>query len=124
MEEISENLTLTNIGFESQQNLSCLAVNEIGAGESDSLQISVFGNIGMSNEFLSKSEICSAPPSFTKALPDTLSVLSDEPDFVLTCEVSCEFWVFLASSYCYVFSIVFRLNVTQHVTLCGSEIRL
>ena len=88
LEEISENLTLTNIGFESQQNLSCLAVNEIGAGESDSLQISVFGNIGMSNEFLSKSEICSAPPSFTKALPDTLSVLSDEPDFVLTCEVS------------------------------------
>ena len=116
LEEISENLTLTNIGFESQQNLSCLAVNEIGAGESDSLQISVFGKMGMSNEFLPKCEICSAPPSFTKALPDTLSVLSDEPDFVLTCEVSSQFWVFLASSYCYVFSIVFRLNVTQHVT--------
>ena len=45
LEEISENLTLTNIGFESQQNLSCAAVNEIGPGESDSLQISVFGKI-------------------------------------------------------------------------------
>ena len=45
LEERSENLTLTNIGFESQQNLSCAAVNEIGPGESDSLQISVFGKI-------------------------------------------------------------------------------
>lgn len=73
LEEISQNLTLTNIGFESQQNLSCAAVNEIGAGESDSLQISVF-----------------APPSFIEALPDTMNVLSDDPDFVITCQVECD----------------------------------
>jgi len=44
LEERSENLTLNDLGLASQENISCSAVNEIGSGESDTIQLEVFGN--------------------------------------------------------------------------------
>ena len=43
LDEKSENLTLNDIGLASQENISCSAINEIGAGESDTLQLEVLG---------------------------------------------------------------------------------
>ena len=44
LEERSENLTLDDMGLASQENISCSAVNEIGSGESDTVQLEAFGN--------------------------------------------------------------------------------
>ena len=44
LDEKSENLTLNEIGIITQQNISCAAVNEIGSGDLDTVQLEVFGN--------------------------------------------------------------------------------
>jgi len=70
--EVSENLTLDNLGLESQENISCSAVNEIGPGEPDILQLAVF-----------------VPPIFLEILPEALSFLSSAEDHSLSCLVEC-----------------------------------
>jgi len=72
LDERSENLTLSDIGLASQENFSCSAVNEIGAGESDTLQLEVF-----------------VPPTFIETLPKETSFLSNEEDLSLMCQVEC-----------------------------------
>eukprot|EP00092_Neocalanus_flemingeri_P025444 GFUD01027586.1.p1 GENE.GFUD01027586.1~~GFUD01027586.1.p1 ORF type:complete len:1098 (+),score=293.63 GFUD01027586.1:126-3419(+) len=72
MEETSENLTLDNLGLESQENISCSAVNEIGPGGPDTVQLNVF-----------------VPPIFIENLPETSSFLSSDKNFGLKCQVEC-----------------------------------
>ena len=43
LEEWSENLTLTDLGAESQQNLSCAGVNLVGEGDQDEIELFVYG---------------------------------------------------------------------------------
>ena len=43
LEEVSENLTLTDLGAASQRNLTCAGVNLVGEGDSDALEILVYG---------------------------------------------------------------------------------
>ena len=45
LEELSENLTLTDLGAESQQNLSCAGVNLVGEGDYDAIELLVYGGI-------------------------------------------------------------------------------
>lgn len=72
LDEKSENLTLNDIGLASQENISCSAINEIGAGESDTLQLEVL-----------------APPTFIKKLAEETTFLSDGDDLSLQCQVEC-----------------------------------
>jgi len=72
LEEISENLTLNDIGLASQENISCSAFNEIGSGESDTVQLEVF-----------------VPPNFIENLPEETSFLSNEEDLSLMCQAEC-----------------------------------
>jgi len=72
LNEKSENLTLKDIGLASQKNISCSAINEIGAGESDTLQLEVL-----------------APPQFIEKLEEEAMFLSDGDDLVLECQVEC-----------------------------------
>ena len=43
LEELSENLTLTDLGAGSQHNLSCAGVNSVGEGEYDAVELLVYG---------------------------------------------------------------------------------
>jgi len=70
--ETSSTLTLDNLAVESQGNISCVGINEIGAGEDDSLQLDVL-----------------APPTFIKTLPDKATFVSHDPDISLQCQVEC-----------------------------------
>jgi len=72
LDEKSENLTLIDIGLASQKNISCSAINEIGAGESDTLQLEVL-----------------APPKFLEKLEEETRFLSDGDDLYLECQVEC-----------------------------------
>ena len=85
LNEKSENLTLKDIGLASQKNISCSAINEIGAGESDTLQLEVLGMflffICFTNCFML------APPQFIEKLEEEAMFLSDGDDLVLECQV-------------------------------------
>merc|ERR1719320_1357239 len=72
LNEKSENLTLKDIGLASQKNISCSAINEFGAGESDTLQLEVL-----------------SPPQFIEKLEEEAMFLSDGDDLVLECQVEC-----------------------------------
>eukprot|EP00090_Calanus_glacialis_P045715 TRINITY_DN8668_c0_g1_i1.p1 TRINITY_DN8668_c0_g1~~TRINITY_DN8668_c0_g1_i1.p1 ORF type:complete len:1080 (-),score=259.44 TRINITY_DN8668_c0_g1_i1:89-3328(-) len=72
LEERSENLTLNDIGLASQENISCSAVNEIGSGESDTVQLEAF-----------------VPPNFIENLPEETSFLSNDDDLSLMCQAEC-----------------------------------
>ena len=51
LEELSENLTLTDLGAESQQNLSCAGVNLVGEGDHDAIELLVYGGIMQNTTF-------------------------------------------------------------------------
>eukprot|EP00091_Calanus_sinicus_P020505 TRINITY_DN5634_c0_g1_i1.p1 TRINITY_DN5634_c0_g1~~TRINITY_DN5634_c0_g1_i1.p1 ORF type:complete len:412 (+),score=117.82 TRINITY_DN5634_c0_g1_i1:763-1998(+) len=72
LEEKSENLTLNELGLASQENISCSAVNDIGSGESDTIQLEVF-----------------APPNFIENLPEEKSFLSNDENLSLMCQAEC-----------------------------------
>ena len=86
LEEISENLMLNDIGLASQENISCSAVNEIGFGESDTVQLEVFGNWLLST-FTFIDSVISVPPNFIENLPEEGSFLSNDENLSLMCQV-------------------------------------
>ena len=87
LDEKSENLTLNNLGLESEQNISCSAVNEIGSGEADVLQFDVFGNKSINLILNVVNLLISVPPTFIEHLPEESFFLSSGEDISVACQV-------------------------------------
>ena len=87
LDEKSENLTFNEVGITTQQNISCAAVNEIGSGDLDTVQLEVFGNWELTFYSCRNWPCLSVPPTFIKQLPQETSFLSSSDDFALSCQV-------------------------------------
>ena len=92
LEEWSANLTLTDLGAESQQNLSCAGVNLLGEGDQDEIELFVYGAKKYHIKYVQSKFLFSASPAFITALPEvTPFVLTpvEESFLTLSCEVEC-----------------------------------
>ncbi|XP_059086621.1 hemicentin-1-like isoform X5 [Tigriopus californicus] len=77
----SFNWTIEPVTLETEANISCVAVNEVGEGEPDFIGIEVF-----------------APPTFIERLPPYTGAMAESDNFSVECQVECSplcdiFWL-------------------------------